>query len=72
MKRIGILTAGGDTPALNAAIHGAVVRANQLRIEVYGLISLALLVVSRPGLGRWRLGQEAETAASWNDCLYGA
>ena len=29
MKRIGILTAGGDTPALNATIHGAVVRANQ-------------------------------------------
>ena len=38
MKRIGILTAGGDTPALNAAIHGAVVRANRLRIEIYGLI----------------------------------
>jgi 6-phosphofructokinase 1 len=38
MKRIGILTAGGDTPALNATIHGAVVRANQLRIEVVGLI----------------------------------
>src|SRR5437763_113913 len=38
MKRIGILTAGGDTPALNATIHGAVVRANQLRIEMYGLI----------------------------------
>ncbi len=38
MKRIGILTAGGDTPALNAAIHGAVARANQLRIEVFGLI----------------------------------
>lgn len=38
MKRIAILTAGGDTPALNAAIHGAVVRANQLRIEIYGLI----------------------------------
>jgi 6-phosphofructokinase len=38
MKRIGILTAGGDTPALNATIHGAVVRANQLRVEVYGLI----------------------------------
>ena len=31
MKRIGILTAGGDTPALNATIHGAVVRANQLQ-----------------------------------------
>ena len=38
MKRIGILTAGGDTPALNATIHGAVVRANQLKIEVFGLI----------------------------------
>jgi 6-phosphofructokinase 1 len=24
VKRIGILTAGGDTPALNATIHGAV------------------------------------------------
>lgn len=38
MKRIGILTAGGDTPALNATVHGAVVRANQRKIEVYGLI----------------------------------
>ena len=38
MKRIGILTAGGDTPALNATIHGAVIRANQLQIEVTGLI----------------------------------
>jgi 6-phosphofructokinase 1 len=38
MKRIGILTAGGDTPALNATIQGAIVRANQLRIEVYGLM----------------------------------
>ncbi len=38
MKRIGILTAGGDTPALNATLHGAVARANQLRVEVCGLI----------------------------------
>jgi len=38
MKRIAILTAGGDTPALNATIHGAVTRANDLRIEVVGLI----------------------------------
>src|ERR1051325_1598709 len=38
MKRIGILTAGGDTPALNATIKGAVVRANQLRVEVYGFV----------------------------------
>ena len=38
MKRIAILTAGGDTPALNATIHGAVTRANQLKIEIFGLI----------------------------------
>ncbi|HLJ95119.1 MAG TPA: 6-phosphofructokinase [Gemmataceae bacterium] len=38
MKRIGILTAGGDTPALNATIHGAVVRANQRKVEVLGFI----------------------------------
>src|SRR5213593_4668492 len=38
MKRIGILTAGGDTPALNATIAGAVARANQLKVEIIGLI----------------------------------
>jgi 6-phosphofructokinase 1 len=38
MRRIGILTAGGDTPALNATIHGAVTRANELKIELYGFI----------------------------------
>jgi 6-phosphofructokinase 1 len=38
MKRIGILTAGGDTPALNASIVGAVHRANQFRVEVFGII----------------------------------
>src|SRR5262245_8425162 len=38
MKRIGILTAGGDTPALNATLHGAVTRANQCRVEMIGLI----------------------------------
>lgn len=38
MRRIAILTAGGDTPALNATLFGAVQRANQLGIEVYGLV----------------------------------
>lgn len=38
MKRIAILTAGGDTPALNATIHGAVTRANQCQLEVIGLM----------------------------------
>ena len=38
MKRIGILTAGGDTPALNATLHGVVTRANQRRVEAIGFI----------------------------------
>src|SRR5260370_39902274 len=38
MKRIGILTAGGDTPAINATIHGAVVRACQRKMEALGFI----------------------------------
>src|ERR1700745_164836 len=38
MKRIGILTAAGDTPAMNATTQGAVVRANQLKVEIFGLI----------------------------------
>src|SRR5947209_19289847 len=38
MKRIGILTAGGDTPALNATIHGAATRACQRKIELFGFI----------------------------------
>jgi 6-phosphofructokinase len=33
MKRIGILTLGGDTPALNATIADTVVRANQVPDE---------------------------------------
>ena len=38
MRRIGILTAGGDTPALNATLFGAVTRANLRRVEVVGFI----------------------------------
>lgn len=38
MKRVGILTAGGDTPALNATIYGAVERANQLDIAMFGFL----------------------------------
>lgn len=36
--RVGILTAGGDTPALNATIYGAVERASQLEIEMVGIV----------------------------------
>lgn len=37
MKRIAILTAGGDTPALNATLFGAATRANKHKIELFGL-----------------------------------
>ena len=37
-KRIGVLTAGGDTPALNATIYGIIEEANDREIEVVGLI----------------------------------
>lgn len=39
MRRIGLLTAGGDTPALNATIHGAVSYANACRVEVIGFLN---------------------------------
>jgi 6-phosphofructokinase len=38
MTRFAILTAGGDTPALNATIYGAVEQANARKIEMVGLI----------------------------------
>ncbi|NLL55846.1 MAG: 6-phosphofructokinase [Clostridiales bacterium] len=37
MRRIGILTSGGDAPGMNAAIRGVVRYANSLRLEVYGI-----------------------------------
>jgi 6-phosphofructokinase len=38
MRRIGILTAGGDTPAPNGTIAGAVVRAHELKAANLGLV----------------------------------
>jgi len=38
MKRIGILAAVATHRALNSTINGAVVRANQLKVEIFGLI----------------------------------
>jgi 6-phosphofructokinase 1 len=49
MKQIAILTAGGDTPALNATIAGAVTRANQRRVEVVGIIK-GFSGLDRPGV----------------------
>lgn len=37
MRRIGILTGGGDCPGLNAVIRGVVERCNEADIEVFGL-----------------------------------
>jgi len=37
IKKIGILTSGGDAPGMNAAIRGAVRQANALGIDAYGI-----------------------------------
>ncbi len=37
LKRIGVLTSGGDAPGMNAAIRAAVRQASFLGIEVYGI-----------------------------------
>ena len=39
MKRIAVLTAGGDTPALNATLHGLVTQANTKEVEVFGILN---------------------------------
>ena len=36
MKRIAVLTSGGDAPGMNAAIRAVVRAANYNHIEVYG------------------------------------
>ena len=37
-KKVGILTAGGDCPGLNAVIRGAVKNAELNGVEVYGFL----------------------------------
>ena len=36
--RIGVLTGGGDTPALNATLCGILRRAEALKVDVYGFL----------------------------------
>ncbi|MSR59023.1 MAG: 6-phosphofructokinase [Planctomycetaceae bacterium] len=70
MKRIGILTAGGDTPALNATIYGAVVRANQLRIDVFGIIK-GFSGMINPAMPHVHLNPLFSTIPELNPCLGG-
>lgn len=70
MRRIGILTAGGDTPALNATIFGAVERANALRIEVVGIIRGFAGVID-PRLPHVRLNPLFSTIPEINPCRGG-
>ena len=39
MKKIGILTSGGDAPGMNAVINGVVTAASELEIEVVGFVN---------------------------------
>src|SRR5262245_47484424 len=70
MRRIGILTAGGDTPALNATIHGAVVRANQLKIEVFGIIK-GFSGMLNPRVPHVQLNPLFSTIPELNPCVGG-
>lgn len=70
MRRIGILTAGGDTPALNATIYGAVVRANALRIELFGIIK-GFSGVLNPAVPHVHLNPLFSTIPELNPCLGG-
>ena len=46
VKKVGILTAGGDCPGLNAVIRGVVKTAEYAGVEVYG----AKVIFRTPGL----------------------
>lgn len=70
MKRIAILTAGGDTPALNATLFGAVQKANELGIEVYGLLKGFDGMIS-PKLPHVRLNPLFSTIPELNPMLGG-
>jgi 6-phosphofructokinase 1 len=48
VKRIGVLTGGGDAPGLNPAIKGLVYRASELGIETVGLSDGWLSLLSPP------------------------
>ena len=37
MKRIGVLTSGGDSPGMNAAVRAVVRKAIYHNVEVYGI-----------------------------------
>ena len=39
MKRIGVMTSGGDAPGMNAAVRAVVRRGESLGLEVYGIFN---------------------------------
>ena len=48
MKKIGVLTSGGDCSGLNAAIRAVALRARQLNIETVGVINSTVGLLERP------------------------
>ncbi len=70
MRRIAILTAGGDTPALNATIFGAVERANQLKIEIFGIIR-GFAGILEPQLPHVRLNPLFTSIPELDPCMGG-
>ncbi len=70
MRRIAILTAGGDTPALNATIFGAVERANQLKIEIVGIVR-GFAGILEPQLPHVRLNPLFTSIPELDPCMGG-
>lgn len=70
MRRIAILTAGGDTPALNATIFGSVERANQLKIEIFGIIR-GFAGILEPQLPHVRLNPLFTSIPELDPCMGG-
>lgn len=71
MTRVGILTAGGDTPALNATLFGAAERANQNEVELVGLIK-GFDGLLNPGVPHVLLNPLFQTIPELDPCLGGS
>ena len=54
VKRLGVLTGGGDAPGLNPAIKGLVYRASEYGIETVGLSDGWLSLLNPPLGPGWR------------------
>ena len=70
MRKIGILTGGGDCPGLNAVIRGVVARCLQEGIEVFGFYAGWRGVLE--GEGRWLTRADVEGIQTLGGTILGS